>query len=281
MAGNKNPITNNANTQKSEGWNVKDGRILPETDPKGRVDINPKDFDILLRQKGTRIKVFRSFYCPNVKSVDGAEHEIDCPLCNGSGYMDVDCIETRALMNSQELERIMSQGGDFDGNTALMTFPTGVEIQYFTRIELIDYTEVYYQRVLRKPATNTDILKYKACRVNVVVDKNKVFYYQQQDFDMDQNGNIKWLSTGTSRKPADNMVYSIHYETHIVLRAVKAMHVLRFTQWKNNEGVEQVKLPQQWMVTKEYLLRRRDINTNQDLVEGPFDNHTNTTGDNT
>lgn len=281
MSGNKNPIGNNTNTGKAEGWNVKDGRILPDTDPKGRVDLNPKDFDVLLRQKGTRIKVFRSFYCPNVKSVDGAEHQIDCQLCNGSGYIDVDCIETKVYIQNQDLERLMTQGGDYDGNSVMMTFPTGIELQYFTRVELIDFTDIYYQRVLRNPVGAVDILKYKACRVNALIDQNGISYYQQQDFDMDQNGDITWLTLATSRKPAINTIYSIHYETHVQYRAVKAMHVSRFSQWKSNEGVEYVKFPEQWLMVKEFLLRRKDINTKQDLVEGPFGNHANKTGDNT
>lgn len=278
---NKDPIGSNANTKKVEGWNVKDGRILPETNAQGRVDANPKDFDKLIEQKGSRINIFRSFYCPNVKSVDGAEHQIDCQLCNGSGYMDVDCIPTKAYIQNQDLERLMSQGGDYDGNSVLMTFPTGIELQYFTRVELVDFTGIYYQRVLRNPVGSIDVLKYKACRINVVVDKNNVRYYQMQDFNLDQNGNILWLTTLTSRKPAANVIYSVHYECHLQFRAVKAMHVSRFSQWKNNEGIEYVKLPEQWLMVKEFLLRRKDINTKADLVQGPFDNHANKTGDNT
>jgi hypothetical protein len=158
-----------------------------------------------------------------------------------------------------------------------MTFPIGIELQYFTRVELIDFTEIYYQRVLRNPESDTDVLKFRACRINVVIAKDNQQYFQQQDFDIDQNGNIKW---GTIRKPADNMIYSIHYETHVQFRAVRAMHVTRFTQYKSDQGVEHIKMPEQWMLTKEFLLRRKDINTQQDINEGPFDNHENTTGDN-
>lgn len=277
---NKTPRGHNSTTHNAEGWQVKESKILPETSPQGRVDLRPADFDKLLEQKGTRVKVFRTMYCPNVKSADGAEHEIDCTLCNGMNYIDIDCIECKAFVQNQELQRTMTEGGDIDGNTVLMTFPIGVELQYFTRVELKDFTEIYYQRILRKSGSPTDILKYKACRVNAVIAKDGQKYYQQQDFDLDQNGNIKWMTTVGARKPADFMIYSIHYETHIQFRAVKAMHVTRFTQWKTEKGVEHIKMPEQWMLTKEFLLRRKDINTQSPLEEGPYDNHQDTTGDN-
>lgn len=276
----KLPQGHNQATHKNTGWNVKESKILPETSPRGRVDLRPADFEKLLEQKGTNVRVYRSLYCPNVKSVDGAEHQIDCQLCNGSSYIDVDPIHVKCFMQNQELEKIMGQIGDHDGNTVLMTFPIGVELQYFTRVELCDFTEIYYQRVFRNHSSLTDILKYRACRVNVIVDQDNVMYYQQTDFDLDQNGNIIWLGLEVSRKPANEKIYSIHYETHIQFRAVRAMHVTRFTQYKNELGVEHLKMQEQWMMTKEFLLRRKDINTQQDLNEGPFDDHTNTTGDN-
>lgn len=267
----------NQTTQHQEGWNVKEPKMYAETDPQQRVDLRIPDFDKLLRQKGANICVYRSMYCPNVKSADGAEHQIDCTLCGGSNYVDVDPIKTRVFIQSQDLQKVMTEGGDVDGNTVLMTFPIGVELQYFTRVELVDFTENYFQRVYRAPGTSVDILKFKACRVNVVMDQDGVQYYQQQDFNLDPNGNILW---GSGRKPADSKVYSVHYEMHIQFRAVKAMHVSRFTQYKNDIAIEQVKLPEQWMMTKEFLLRRNDINTNQQLQEGPFENHANTTHEN-
>lgn len=270
----------NKKTKKAKGWDVKDGKILDDTEPKQRVDLQIKDFDILLEQKGVNFCIYRTSYCPNVKSVDGAEHEIDCQLCNGSGFIDVDPIETKGFIQNQELERMLDgQGGQHDGNSVLITFPIGIELQYFTRIELKDFTDIYFQRVLRKPGSLVDVLKYKACRVNFVMDKNGVSYYQNQDFKLDANGNVLW---GTGRKPADNLVYTIHYECHVQFRATRAMHVSRFTQYRapGESQVEHLKMPEQWLCTKEFLLRRKDINTNQDLLEGPFGNHTNTTGDN-
>lgn len=270
----------NTKTQKKKGWNVKEPVVRADSDPKLRVNLTAPDFDKLIEQQGVNFKVFRTSYCPNVKSVDGGEHEIDCALCNGSGFIDADHICVKGFIQNQELERMLdNQGGQFDGNSVLITFPIGVELQYFTRVELVDFTDIYFQRVLRKPGSNVDILKYKACRVNFVKDKNGVDYYQDQDYKLDANGNILWLD----RKPVDNLIYTIHYECHVQYRATKAMHVSRFTQYKGpgEVDVEMLKYPEQWLCTKEFMLRRRDINTGGDLLEGPFDNHTNTTGDNT
>jgi hypothetical protein len=281
MANNKPPeikpsLSYSEETGNQEGWNVKDAKILSDSAPRQRVDLDPRKFNTLIEQKGIRVCVYRSMYCPNVKSADGAEHEIDCPLCNGSGYVDSDPIEVKAVIQNQALERLVTEGGDWDGNTVLMTFPTGIELQYYTLVVLKDFTDLYFQRVLRNPSGNTDILKYKACRVNIIMDSSGAKYYQQIDFNLDQNGNIKWLT----RKPANNTIYSIHYETHVQFRAVKAVHVSRFTQYKSQDGVQHLKYPEEWMCVKEFLLRNRDINTKQDLNEGPFDNHTNTDGDN-
>lgn len=274
------PISNNIVTGKQEGWNVKEAVNIPvdNTPPKQRVDLKPQDFNTLILQKGINVCVFRSMYCPNVKSADGAEHEIDCPLCNGSGYVDTDGIDCKAFIQNQDLDKLITQGGDWDGNTVLMTFPTGIELQYYTKIIVKDFTDLYYQRVLRNPDSLTDILKYKCCRANVLMDSNGVKYYVGADFNLDQNGNIIWNG---GRKPVDNQVYSIHYETHMQYRAVKAMHVSRFSQFKNQQGLEFVKLPEQWMLAKEFLTRNKDINTKQDLNEGPFDDHVNTEDDNT
>lgn len=270
----------NQKTKRAKGWAVKESKVLPDTDPKQRVDLQVADFDRLIEQKGVNIKVFRTMYCPNVKSVDAAEHEIDCPLCNGSGFLDMNPLCTKGFIQNQDLEKMLDTvAGQYDGNSVLITFPIGIELQYFTKIELEDFTMIYFERLLRKVGTNIDILKYRACRINQIVDKNGVEYFQGQDFNIDPNGNLQWLA----RKPADEVIFSIHYECHVQFRATRAMHVSRFTQYKaaGEAGVEHIKMPEQWLCTKEFLLRRKDINTGADLLQGPYDNHVNTTGDNT
>lgn len=269
---------NNKTTKKQKAWDVKDGKLLPDGNPKGRVDLRIEDFDTLIEQKGVNLFVYRTMYCPNVKSVDGGEHEIDCQLCNGSGFLDKNPIKSKGFIQNQEMDRMLDvSAGQHDGNSVLISFPIGIELQYFTLIELCDFTQIYFERLLRKEGSNVDVLKYKACRVNQVIDKNGVEYFQGQDFNIDPSGNVQWLT----RKPADGVIYSIHYECHVQFRATRAMHVSRFTQYKapGNPLVEHIKMSEQWMCTKEFLIRKKDIN-GQDNLQGPYDVHENTTGDN-
>lgn len=261
----------NRQTKNAKSWDVKESQIKEDTAPQERVDLDPYKFERLVQQKGVDVKVFRTTYCPKVKSVDGAEHEIDCNLCNGSGWVDLDPICVKAFMQSQELEKMHNMEGFVDGNQVLMTFPIGVELQYFTKVELQDFTDIYMQRVLRHEGTDTDVLKYDACRVNLVMDYNGVRYYQDQDFKIDQNGNIEWLAAGN--KPADNLPYSVHYEAAVQFRATRAMHVNRFSQYKVAGGVEHLKFNEQWLMTKEFLVKRLDENGNE-LEQAPYDNHT-------
>lgn len=274
----KKKYGHNNTTEGVQSWNVKESKVKGRKATPGfsRVDLNPSDFDALIETKGVNVKVFRTAYCPNVKSVDGAEHNIDCPVCNGSGFLDLEPICTKAFLQNQDLEKMHNMEGFVDGNQVAMTFPIGIELQYFTLIELTDFTDIFYQRVLRNPSSNTDVLKYRACVVNFIASYDDVLqeivrYYQDSDFKIDENGNVEWLAGGS--KPSDNQPYSIHYEAAVQFRATRAMHVNRFSQVQVPGGAEHLKFQEQWLCTKEFLVKRVDQDGDE-LDQGPYDNHT-------
>lgn len=267
------PHGHNRLTKGRESWNIAESIFGTAKGGNARANLNPHAFSELIEQQGVNVKVYRTSYCPNVKAVDGAEHEIDCTTCNGSGWIDLEPLCTRAILQSIALEKVSRIEGLVDGNTVMMTFPTGIELQYFTLVELQDYLDIFIQRVLRNPVGDVDILKYAACRFNFVVDKNLTRYYQDQDFKIDPNGDILWLSGGTASKPATNTPYSVHYEAKVQFRAVRAAHVNRLAQHKIGNEVEFVKFPENWYLAKEFLLRKNDALTGNELKQGPFDNH--------
>jgi hypothetical protein len=273
--------SNNDETNKIQGWNLKELVELDDLAPAERIDLDPAKFDALVKQKGIRVKVYRSMYCPKVKSIDGAEHEIDCPLCNGSGYLDVRPICTNSFIQNQELEKIQLPEGWLDGNSVAMTFPRGIELQYFTLVELLDFTDIYFQRVVRSEG-NIDRLKYNGLRVNVLVDYHGKEYFEGSDFCLTQMGDIKW---STGRGPSPETIYSVHYEAPVRFRATRAVHVNRFTQFKpKKQGggkVQHIKMNEMWILTKEFLVLRRDNNGDERLpnpIPG-YDNDSSDEGD--
>lgn len=266
MADNK---SHNNNTNNIPGWQVKNPVSQKPTGDQiqARVDMDPIKLDNLIKQKGVRVKVFRTGYCSNVKSIDAAEHEIDCPYCNGSGFIDLCPIETLAFIQNQTLEQFQGVDGTHAGNTVAMSFLSGIELQYFTLIQLMDFTDIYFQRVARSDY-DVDVLKYKAQRVNFITCQGKQ-YHEGIDYDLNVEGNIKWRE---DRGPRSKDIYSIHYEACVQFRATQAMHANRFTQIRTAAGVTFVKLPEQWACSKEFLVRRKGIN-GSDLMPNHIPNY--------
>lgn len=262
--------SNNDNTGKKQGWNVRELVELPDLQPRERVDLNPEAFDNLIKQKGIRVRVYRTMYCPNVKSIDGAEHEVDCDMCMGSGYIDVRPIESLSFIQNQVTEHQQLPEGWIDGNSVFMTFPRGIELQYFTLVELCDFTDIFFQRISRSLG-DIDVLKYTCKRVNVLIDADGIEYFQGTDFKLNAAGDIVWKP---GKGPAPETIYSVHYEYPPRFRAVNAMHVNRFSQFKTDGTVQHIKFPEQWMLTKEFLVLRRDKDGNersQNPIPGYYD----------
>lgn len=257
-------ISHNRNTKNALAWQVKDPYRMIDAVPDQRLSMDPERFDKMISQQGCRVRVYRTLFCPNTKTVDSAEHDIDCQVkgCNGSGFLDLYPIETMASLYSQTMDKNGAPEGYIEGNQAYATFLQGIELQYFTLVELMDFTEIYFERVLRSNG-NKDVLKYSAKRVNVLVDQHGTEYYQAIDFILDMNGDVEWLN---QRTPATNTIYSIHYEAAVQFRATKAVKVNRFLQVKDAENpgnVAFVKMPENWVLTKEYLVKRSDVNGNE------------------
>lgn len=257
----------NKNTGKITAWNVKTEKTFRQKPLAGQAYLDPQQFNDLIKSKGVRVKVYRTVYCPNIKSVDAAEHEINCTLegCNGSGFLDRHPIETLAFIQDQVLENLVLPEGHLDGNSVAITFLQGIELQYFTLVELMDFSDIYMQRIKRS-TTSIDALKYNALRINMIVDKAGIEYYQCIDCDIDPSGNIHWK---TGRGPVAGTIYSVHYEAAVQYRVTRAMHVNRVSQIKSKEGISHIKFPEQWLCTKEFLVKRKDINGN-DIQPNPY-----------
>ena len=256
----------NKTTKKVQGWNVREPFVRDDLASQERVNLNPDSFDKLIKQHGVQVKVFRTVYCPNVKSIDGAEHNVDCDMCNGSGFLDIRPLCIEVFIQGQSLEQLHASEGFSDGNTVSITFPIGIELQYFTLIELMNHSEIFFQRIARSEG-DIDRTKYRALRVNVLIAKNGVEYFEGTDFKLNANGDIVWKD---GKGPLPGEIYSINYEANIQFRAIKALHTNRFEQVKVNNGqIAEMKFPEQWVCTKEFLVKRKGFN-GEELLPNPI-----------
>jgi len=133
----------------------------------------------------------------------------------------------------------------------------GIELQYMTLVELCDFSDIFFQTVARSHG-EFDALQYNATRVNTLVDQHGVEYSEGLHFNIDVNGNIKWCP---GKGPQPDIIYSINYNAPIKFRARRALHSSRFTQSTQTAGkVEFVKFPEQWLLSKDFFLKRTDVN---------------------
>ena len=222
-----------------------------------RPAIDVKAMNTLIYNLGVKCRVYKTVPCPNVKSIDGAEHQINCPLCNGKGLYDSDeYIESTVGFLSQDRSKEFNKeqlGATWEEGTAHATFIAGVNLIYYTKVELPDFAKPFYQLVQRQEGS-IDRLRYRAHKINYIVDKNGVNYIIDTDYEV-EDGWVKWIGN----KPAKGVIYSIHYDAIVTLRAMRAMHAGR---WSNDsvkkDYSQNVEYPEQWLLKLDYLVIHED-----------------------
>lgn len=224
--------------------------------------------DQLIKDLGVRIRLYKSTLAPNMKSLESMDQDLNDPISNNN-MIDFDCKETVALFQQQQLMETFQIQGTFHIDEILLTFLSGETLAPFTKIELLDFQEDFYELITRQDGTDVDNLKYAACDVLAIftydrVSKTTDRYHLDTDFVIDDDGNIEWIST---HRPAARSIYSIYYKYHPVYRALKAVHRDRFSQYnlrpgnikapkKTIDGTTYVKLPETWVVKRDFLLER-------------------------
>jgi hypothetical protein len=253
--------------------------------------INAINLNQLVEDLGIRVRIWKSTTCPNMKSIESFDHDPTCNICDNN-MIDFDCYESIAIFQQQDLVEQFKVHGTFHIDEVLATFKIGISLQTFAKIEVLDFVEDFYELIQRRKVTSNpnsliDVLKYSACSVDavfVVRGNTTVRFYEGADFEIDVNGSIRWLGTN---RPNDKEIYSVYYKFHPVFRAVKAVHRHRYSQYnvlrdlKNSSIPETayktldnrtyVKLPETWVLKRDYLLDRKDQTQTTPTILQPND----------
>lgn len=222
-----------------------------------------------IKELGVRVRVYKSTLCPNMTSLESLDHNINCTICNNN-MIDFNCQETVAMFQQQDLKEQFTVQGTFHIDEIMVTFLSGVSLHHYSRVDLLDFEEDFFELIQRQEGTDIDRLKYSACKVLglFTVDQinGRIDYHFGVDFKLNVNGDIEWIG---AHKPADRAIYSIYYEYRPIFRAVKAVHRDRYSQYnlrpqnikapkKTVGDTTYVKLPETWILKRDYLVERRD-----------------------
>lgn len=165
----------------------------------GAVDFIPKEFDNLLEDQGTRVRITPSMLCPNRTSLTDTNHVLDCPVCFGDEVVDLpnECQETWCSVTGINLDKRFEVNGIFDIKDAKMTFKAGVRVYYWYKVEVLDFASIYNQLIMRG-SDNFDATRYDTtanCDTPVFcIDSAGMKYTVNEHFKMEGRG-IRWLTT--------------------------------------------------------------------------------------
>jgi hypothetical protein len=229
----------------------------------GAVDFIIPEFNNLLEDQGTRIRVTPSILCPNRTSIDDTNHVLDCPICFGDEVVDLvdECTESWAGVTGIHLEKIFNAQGIYDLKDCRFTFQTQQRVYYWYKIEILDFASIYNQ-VIKKSGTDTDKIRYdffRGCDTPVfLIDSKNKRYTVNEDFLFDKR-TLRWLKPA---RPAAGTLFSISYPIAPTFRVIELMNENRYyyVGFKQKEKVP-INLPQQALCRWDYIASRSGSGT--------------------
>jgi len=224
-------------------------------------DLKWRDINTQVYSQGISVDIYTLLKCPNILSIDGGEHSINCPVCNGIGYIDIDPVTTVALFQSQKGDARMNYSEMQQiaiVSDSLSTFLSGTNLIYFQKVVISNFDRLYNQNVQRQEG-DLDRLHYQAVRTNACIDQNNQRYYEFVDYIV-CDGGIKWIS---QNRPAKGIIYSLNYNCVKSFRALKALHSSRYVTEKNKQAeIKEYEVNEQWLLRESWLVENQH-ETNQ------------------
>jgi len=166
-----------------------------------------------------------------------------------------DIYESWAFIQGIKMDKTFDQASRFDVKDATITVPHGVRINYWFKIEVVDFSSMYNQLVLRSK-TDKDRLRYPPTEAEggnfyTVVDENGIRFTKDTHYTVVGN-EVTWLTTARPKK--DNL-YSFIYPILPTFKVLKLMHDNRYYYTSFKTPVKApIQLPQQAHIRWDYLV---------------------------
>ena len=221
--------------------------------PPTRVDIDPAEFNALISDFGAKVRVTPSGFCPRrsgreISEVDN-NHDLNCPLCNGALIIDFDAnsYETDALALGIKTSETYYPQSKFDLRDVFITFRSEQRVGMWWKVEVLDFSTLFNQVVLRRAGGDIDRIRYPGIDVGdgakwMLMDGDGAAYDVNTDYTVADTV-VTW--TGTNRPP-DGKLYTFTYPMLPTYRIIDFVHENRYyyTAFRRPDKLP-VQLPQQ------------------------------------
>lgn len=234
------------------------------------VDFDRDAFTRFIADKGYDVTWEKAVLCPNVPGTGLAprDHAINCQLCdNGLGWLYVDPIQTRMLMQGIKLNQSYFAYGRWDMGNMMVTAEPEFTISYWDRLTIGNGLSRFTERVVRTPGSNSDRFKYAPLCIDYIAWANRTgalsVFSCDVDFRIGADGWIEWLG---DNQPDAGSFYSVSYEFRPRYVVMDLIHHHRDS---TIQGVH-YEFPVQAVAKLDFLIRDESKDANQTVDENPF-----------
>lgn len=236
--------------------------FIPDPSLKGQ------SFDQLIQNRGIRFIHKLAAPCPNMRSLYDNSHDPNCTICDGNGMMYYREKEIYGLFYSNSLEKNFEMQGIWEIGTAVVTLPTqypdGTQAEFNTFDQLVvpDFTVRLWELKEYEPRpSRQQQMRYPIESIDYIaaVDGGVLTPYEEGTHYNIVNGKIEWVvgqepSYDTINERGE--VFVVVYFAHPVYNVLQHMRELRITQELVGGSKVPVRLPQQVLVKRDFLLNR-------------------------
>jgi len=234
------------------------------------VDFDRDQFTRFIADKGYCVTWEKAVLCPNVPGtgLSPRDHVMGCPVCGGGGYIYVDAVETKMLMQGIRMNQSFFAYGRWDMGNMLVTAEPEFTLDYFDRLTLGNGVGRFTQRLVRQPGAAADRLRYAPLRFRYVawVDRagSLVPFAADVDFRVSADGAaIEWPGTN---QPDAGSHYSVCYDYRPRYVVMDLVHHHRDS---TVEGVH-YQFPVQAVAKLDFLIRNEGTDARQIVDQNPF-----------
>ena len=234
-------------------------RPKAETRRPARLSLTLKDFNDVIEDHGSFVRITPSIICPRRTGididVDSTNHDLNCPYCR-NGIVDLEdmSVEDWVLILGVGLDKVFQPQSRFDIKDAMITCRSGIRLSYFYKIEVLDFGSQFNQLV-KKSSLDFDRLRYNPRDPEdgsqfALPDGNGVDYERGVDYDI-TTGGITWL--GANRPPVERL-FSILYPVNPTFRVMEMAHENRYYYGSHKEPVKEAQqFPQQAHIRWDFM----------------------------